>query len=307
MNIRDRRGLKDAAREAIAGAAYDPKRLILIHTGAMVALSLILTLVDYVLQQQISGTGGLGGVGLRSVLETIQTVLLIGQVLSVLFWQIGYIYAALRITRGQAAGPGSLLEGFRRFFPVLRLRLLLALLYSGLTMLCVYAASILFSLTPWSEPILAAYEAGTEEALLAAMDTVMLPLTGVMGLVMLIVVVPYAYRLRMTEYALMDDPAAGARRAIRKSRMMMRGNRLQLLKLDLSFWWFYALEIVVAMLAYGDLLLPMFGVALPWSDTVSYYVFLVVCYLGQLALYWWRGNDVRLTYALAYQSMLPKE
>lgn len=307
MDIRDRRGLKSEAGKALAAASYDPKKLILMHTGAMVALSLVLALIDYVLDKGISGTGGLSGVGTRSALETLQTVLMCAQLVAMLFWQIGYVYAALGISRGQPVGPGSLLEGFRQFGPVLRLRLILALLYSGIVMLCVYGASILFSLTPLAEPVLAAYEVGTEEALFAAMDEVMLPLMGVMLVVMLVGFVPYWYRLRLAEYALMDDPKAGAMQAVRKSRMLMRRNRMELLKLDMSFWWFYLGEVLVMVVAYGDLILPMFGLSLPWSNTVSYYVFLVLSYLCQMALYWWRGNELQVTYAKFYEALLPDE
>lgn len=306
MDMRDRRGLKAAARESLAGASYDPRKLILIHTGATVALALVLSLVDYLLDRQISGTGGLSGVGVRSILETLQTVLMVGQMIALLFWQIGYLYTALNISRGKTVGIGSLAEGFRQFWPVLRLRLILALLYVGIGMICMYAASMIFSLTPLAEPLMAAYEAGTEEAMLQAMDEIMLPLMGVIVLVMLAVMVPYLYRLRLTEYALMDDPKAGAMNAIRKSRMMMRGNRMELFKLDISFWWFYLCEVLVAVLAYGDLLLPVFGYELPWSDTVSYYIFLVLSYVCQLALYWWRGNEVQVTYAKFYDALLPE-
>lgn len=307
MNINDRRGLKVSARESLAGASYDPKKLILIHTGAMVALSLVLALVDYFLEREIGGTGGLSGVGIRSILETLRTVLMVGQTVALLFWQIGYVYAGLRISRGEPAEPASLLEGFRRFGPVLRLRLVLALLYTGVTMICVYAASIIFSLTPLAESLVAAYEAGTEEAIFGAMNEIMLPLLGIVLVLMLIIMVPYYYRLRLTEYALMDDPRLGAMAAIRKSRAMMRGNRIKLLKLDLSFWWFYLCEMLVTVVAYGDYILPLFGYSLPWSDTVSYYVFLVLSYLCQLALYWWRGNEIRVTYAKFYEALLPEE
>ena len=307
MDIRDRRGLKAAAEDALQAASYDPKKLILIHTAASAVLSLILSLVDHVLEQQIGGTGGLGGVGSRAVLETVQMVLTAAQVAAVLFWQIGYVFVALKISRREEAGPKSLFEGFRRFGPVLRLRLIVGLLYMGLGFICMYAASWIFSLTPWAEPLNAVYENATEEALLLAMEECILPLTAILAAVMLVVMVPYAYRLRMAEFALMDDPSAGAMAAIRKSRFMMRRNKFKLFKVDLSFWWFYGLEMLVTVIAYGDLILPMFGVELPWSATVSYYVFLVLCYAGQLALYWWRGNTVQVTYAMCYEALLPKE
>lgn len=307
MDIRNRRALKAEAAQALREASYDPKKLILIHTAATAALSLVLALVDHLLEQQIGGTGGLGGVGSRAMLETVQTVLMLAQLVAVLFWQIGYVFISLRISRRESVGLGSLLEGFRRYGPVLRLRFSLGMMYMGMSMLCIYAASMIFSMTPWAEPMVQAYEIGTEEALLLAMEQCMLPLTAIMAAVMLALLVPYWYRLRMAEFALMDDPRMGAMMAIRKSRLMMHGNRMDLLKVDLSFWWFYGLELLVTMIAYGDLLLPVFGVELPWSATVSYYIFLVLCYVGQLALYWWRGNTVQVTYAMCYQALLPKK
>ncbi len=303
MNISDRRGLKLQAGQALAGAGYDPKKLILIHSGATVALGLVLALVDYLLEQQIGGTGGLGGVGLRSILETAQTVLLLAQMLVAAFWQIGYVYVALKISKGEPAGLSDLFQGFRKFGPVVRLRLLIGLLYSGICMACAYIASMLFMFTPWAEGMNAAYELGTEEALMAAMEEMMLPLTCVMGAVMLLVLVPFSYRLRQAEFALMENPRAGAAAAIRQSREMMRKRRWALCKLDLSFWWFYVLELLTLLLGDGDLILEALGVELPWSSTVSYYVFLVLCYLCTLALYWWRGNEVQVTYAMAYHAL----
>lgn len=307
MDIRDRRGLKAAAEEALGAASHDPRKLILIHTAASVALSLVLALVDYLLEEQIGGTGGLSGVGNRAILETVQTVLMVAQLAAVLFWQIGYVFVALRISRRQSVGPESLLEGFRRFGPVLRLRLMETLLYGGRCLICIYAGSVIFSMTPWAAPMQAAYEIGTEEALLLAMDECIVPLMGIVAVLMLLLMVPYAYRLRMADYVLMDRPKTGAMEAIRKSRLLMYRNRMNLFKVDLSFWWFYALEMLVTMIAYGDILLPIFGVELPWSATVSYYVFLVLCYIGQLVLYWWRGNTVQVSYAMCYEALLPKE
>ena len=307
MDIRDRRGLKAAARESLAAASYDPGKLILIHTGAMAALSLLIALLGYLLDRQIGGTGGLGGLGLRSVLETAQTVLSYGQIVVMLFWRMGYVYVTLQLSRRRAVGPGSLLEGFRNFLPVLRLQLMLALQSLGIVLLCVYLASAVFSFTPWAAPLMEAYEVGTEEELLAAMEACMPPVMGLTVVAMLIVAVPYLYRLLLAELSLMDDPSLGARRAIRRSREMMQGNRRSLLMLDLSFWWFYLLELLISVLSYGDLLLMIFGVELPWSDTVNYYLFVVIAYVLQLALYRWRGNELQVTYAKFYEALLPNE
>lgn len=307
MDINDRRGMKAEAKRSIAAASYDPRKLIVIHTGASMALSLVLVLIDYLLGEQIGSTGGLSGVGMRSILETAQSVLYVAQVVALLFWQIGYVFVALQISRGRPVGPGSLLEGFRNIFPVLRLKLLLGIRYMGMMFLCVYLASFLFSMTPLAEPFTAAYEAGTEEALMLAMEECMVPMLGVTLITMLVIMVPYLYRLRLADMALMDEPKAGASMAIRRSRDRMRGNRMNLLKLDISFWWFWLIEALAGAVAYGDVVLPMLGVELPWGSLGSYYVFAVLACLLQLALYWWRGNEVQVTYAKFYETLNPKE
>ena len=307
MDIQDRKGLKQAAAEHLSGASYDPKKLILIHNGVLVALSLLLALIHFLLEQRIGDTGGLGGLGTRAILETLQAILSIAQMTAVVFWQIGYVFVALRVHRGESIGPGSLLEGFRRFGPVLRLRLLTGALYFGLTMASAYVASIIFTLTPWSRPLMEAYTIGTQEALLAALEECMLPMYVLVGVVALVLVIPLYYQLRLADYAVMDRGRVGALMAVQVSRVLMRGRRVALLKLDLSFWWFYVLEILTLVLSFGDQILPLMGVELPWSADAWYYIFLALCYVCQLALYWWRGNEVLVTYAGFYDALMPKD
>ena len=308
MTISDRRGLKQAARQAIAQATYDPKKLILIHTGASAVLSLVLALVDHLLEQQIGSTGGLSGVGMRAMLETAQTVLMIGQVVALVFWQIGYVFVTLQLCKGEEVSPGSLLQGFRRFGAVLHLRLKMAIWYFGMAMLCMFVASQIFSWTPWAAPLKELLTLDVpQETILAVAESCALPMLAILLVVVLVIAVPAFYRLRMVEFVLMDDHRFGATIAFYNSRVLMRKNRWKLFRLDLSFWWFYALELLIGIVAYGDLILPVLGFELPWSSTVSYYVFLILCYIGQLALYWWRGNEVQVTYAMAFRALLPKQ
>ena len=67
MTLQNRHEIKDAAKDALAAASYDPKKIILIHTGVSLALMLTLVVLDFLLENQISETGGLSGLGLRSV------------------------------------------------------------------------------------------------------------------------------------------------------------------------------------------------------------------------------------------------
>ena len=90
---------------------------------------------------------------------------------------------------------------------------------------------------------------------------------------------------------------------MRASSELTRYRRLGLFKLDLSFWWFYLLNAGTLVLCYGDVLLNLMGVSLPWSEDVSYFLFLVLYAAAQLALYWWRKNEVDVTYAQVYTDL----
>ena len=55
------------------------------------------------------------------------------------------------------------------------------------------------------------------------------------------------------------------------------------------------------------MLLPMAGVNLPMSGTVSYYVFFVLYLAAQFAVYYYLRNPAETAYAIAYDSIRPKE
>ncbi len=53
------------------------------------------------------------------------------------------------------------------------------------------------------------------------------------------------YRYRMAEYALLDDPDISAMEAIRRSKRLMQGHKLELLSTDISFiGWYFVLTLV---------------------------------------------------------------
>lgn len=311
MELFDRRAVKAAARNSLANAPKDPKKLILIHTGASLLLAVLLTVIDYLLEQKIGTTGGLSGIGTRSVLTTIQSVLRYAQILVLPIWNCGYLFACLQLSRQQPADEHTLLAGFHRFGPIFRLTLLQAVIYVVIGLVCVYASSAIFVMTPWAQPLTDALqpmmESGeiSEELLLSAMETVYLPLILIFAVIYLAACLPVYYRLRMAEYCIMDGQRKGAFAAVAESFRLTRGSCLALLKLDLSFWWFYALDLLVSLLCYGDLILTAFGVRLPWSADAGYFVFLFVYAAGQLLLYTWKKNEVFVTYSHVYNALQP--
>ncbi len=314
MNLSDRKGLKKIADSRLSEASYNPHRLMLLHTGASLGASLLIAIVSYILQQKIAATGGLSGIGLRSILTTAQSFLQLVLILLAPFWEIGFIYAAIRLARGQTASPEDLISGFRQFGPVLRLKLLQLFLYSSLAMPCMYVSLGIFGATPLSADFQALMMPALEQAMemgqqipvdAAAMEEMartMIPLIPIFLIVYLAVLLPLFYRLRMAEYMIMDGNKS-ALRAMVESWRMTRKKAGALLHLDLSFWQFYVLLGLISVLAYGDKLLEALGVALPISEDGAYFLFYAIYILGTLAIYWCFGARLHTTYALAYETL----
>ena len=296
MTLQNRHEIKDAAKDALAAASYDPKKIILIHTGVSLALMLTLVVLDFLLENQISETGGLSGLGLRSVLSTLQSLLQTFQLIVLPFWEIGYFCATMKLARREPVSPASLLEGFRRFGPILRIMLLKGLIYFGICIVCVYVGTQIYLLTPLSRPLAEALtplmaQGGdlenlllTDPTLITAVQDALTPIMLIFGALFCAAALPISYRLRMVNYAVLDAPRKGALAAMRLSFQLMRRNCISLFRLDLSFWWYYLLQLLLSFLCYGDVLLGLAGIMLPWSGTASFFLFYILFLVCQLAL-----------------------
>lgn len=303
--------LRAAAKRSLEQTS-NARRMILIHTGVVLLITLLLSVADFLLEQQIGTTGGLSGLDTRSLLSTVQAVLRLAQIIALPFWQIGYTYFTLRVARGETANTAHLLEGFRRFGPVLRLSLLFAVIGFFAVMVSSYAGSMIFMLTPFSAPLTEAMnamsgsvmdETATLELLNAVMSDIAIPLMLIVLMCLLVIGAFLFFRYRMAYLWLMDHPDSGALSALRGSKMLMRGNCMAVFKIDLGFWWFYLLDVLVSLVCYGDLLLAAIGVPLPIDSTVAYFLFLILYLAAQLGLYCWKQNEVSVTYAHAYQAL----
>lgn len=275
----------------------------------MLGISLVLMLVDLLLSQQISSTGGLSGIGTRSVLATAQSALQLAQLAVIPFWQAGYIYLTIQLSKKEPVSFKTLTEGFLRFGPVIRLLLLQAALFIIIGIACTNISSTLFVLTPWAEPMLVVSEQMqqsvefTYEHLYAALGASVIPLLIITGVLYLAVCIPFFYCYRLAMYSLMDDEQPKALLAMRNSRILTKGQRLQIFKLDLSFWWYYLLEVLVAALCYLDLILPLVGIVLPVSPTVLTFLAFALYASAQLLLHYWTKNEVYTTYAQVYNTL----
>lgn len=319
MTIRDRKDLRQTAGRRLQAASYRPNRLVLIHSGITLAAGLLVAVVQYILQQQMNTHSGLSGLETRAILETAAAALSVIVMILQPFWSMGIIYAALRIARGKSAYPHTLFEGFRRFGPVLRLNLMLVLIYGILTFGAMYTSSMLFMFTPTgaelSEQLMSMVLTGEytdyyqlveaiPPQMMAQLYRVVIPIFAVVAAVVL---VPVFYRMRMASYVLMDQYGTGAWKAIRTSNRMMKRKGVALFKLDLSFWWYYLLQLSVAFLVYIPDILAAMGVTLPISQGAANLLAYVVYCAVNLVLVWSVGAYYHTAMACAYETLKPQE
>ena len=318
MDIRNIRELKNIAARRLRDA-QDEKKIALIYAGITVALSLLVEVVCYCLELQINQSGGLSNIGTRSFLSTLTTVLPIVQSLALMCLELGFTACMIRISRGLYTSPQTLRAGMSRFWAMVRSGLLMSAVYLVVAIASFYLATMIYAITPLSnaamEILLPLFSNTTaldsavviDEATAWQLVDAMEPLFIVFLILYAVLVFPITYRYRMVNYVLMDKPQAGALMALRESKAMMRRNGFALFKIDLSFWWYYGLNILAALLCYAGVLLPLMGVTLPFSETVSYYGFYLLFLAAEFAIYYFFRNRVQLTYTLVYEALRPRE
>lgn len=317
MDIRNRRALKQEAAAALQ-TSPNQKKIIAVYAGISLLVTLAVVLLDLLLSHLVEDTSGLSNIGNRVILQTIQNILPIAQLVVLLPLQYGYLSAVLGMARRRDTDLRDLTGGFRLFGPILRLTLLKYAITFALSFACIYLGTMVFVFSPFAAPLsealstlvtdtsLTTADLMADSGVMAAMMDSMIPMLVIILVIYCLLVVPITYLFRMSGYCLLDEPQAGAIAALRSSRNMMRRNRMNLLKLDLSFWWYYLLMLIPTLLCYGDLLLPLVGVTLPFgavgNELLCYSLYLVsyfgLCYGFQ--------NRLEVTYANAYESLRPK-
>lgn len=300
--------------DARLGNAENPKRLALVHTAIALGASFLLTLINYLFSLMIADTGGLSGLGARSALSTLQTLLELGVMVALPFWQLGIFYAALRWAKGESATFSDLLQGFRRFVSGLGLLFLQISLFIALSTIVIYACTILFMMTPFSDPlteILAPImeQAATSEQLAELMTPELMesvgqatiPLAILSGVLFAAVAIAAYYRVRFANFALMEGLTSG--KAMIKSFAVTKRSFWKVLKIDLSFWWFYLLQGLSVAICNGDLFLSYLGISLPVSGITATILFYGMGCICQCLLLWQYEAKRVTVYGLAYRTL----
>lgn len=322
MILPEPRFLKDTVRSRL-DSGKETQKIVLVYTGILTAVSAVTTVSQYCLEKGIARTGGLQNMGLRSVLSTLGACLPLVQFVILACLGLGFTAAMLRTARGQYVSPRTLKAGVERFWVLIRCTLIRGLIYAGIGIGSVYLAAIVFAISPLSDqaaerllPLLSTsggltgapvLDAATEEAVLDALGPVLPAFLLIFLGIFLALSLPVIYRYRMVDYLLIDRPGIGALAALRESRTMMRGNRFRLFRLDLSFWWYYGLSAVAAVVCYGDVLMQLLGIPMPFSVDVGYFLFYGAYLAVNFAVFYFFAARVECTYAAAYDSLVPRQ
>lgn len=298
------------AAMSINEAEYSPKKLLAIYGGVSAAVSLLLSVLSYLISS-IRTQGGLGAMDTQAALSTAQLVLSWAWAILAPIWSAGLCYAAIGLSRRRRVSPQDLTEGFRTVRPLIVAYLWIGGQYLFRAFISLLISSQLLTFTPVASTLIEAMqkkESMPEAELMTllgdALMPVMLTVLGLFAVVFVLITLPVFYRYRMTVYLIVDRQEPGGIRAMLRSQMMMFRRRWDLAKLDLSFWWYYVLLGLGAAVTYGGRLLPMLGIALPVSQTVVTWAFLGVGLAIQLLVITYAGPKVAVTYALRYERYL---
>lgn len=318
MTIPSSKYLKNKARNRLA-SGKEPQKVMLWYVGISAVLTLLVAALRYFLSTQISKTGGLQNIGTRSILSTMDTLLPILQLVILMCLGLGYTAAMLRISRRQYVSPKTLKAGLERFWPLLLSKVLQGLIYAGAAFLIVYLATAIFLLTPLSnsftEQLMPLVATGTltpetllqDDALMTELSATLTPVILIYAVLYIPAVAMISYRYRMTDFIIVDQPGCGALNAMRQSKYLMRGNKVKLFRVDLSFWWYHLLRMLATGVLYLDQVLMIFGKPLMLPEVVSFFG-LAIAYLAvDFAISFFFLNYESVTMALAYTSIVPKK
>lgn len=262
MEIRE---LKRRAGQAVKASPQGLRRQVWRHSAISAAVWLLIIVIGVVIS--VLGTeGGLDRMGTQALLSTAQVALRAICILVLPFWGAGVVYAALE---PEEEGNWVLTEGVRRGKPILVTWLWRIVNYAIAGFAGVWIIRIVLSLLALPEQAGEIWRqfcqsliipTDTEGRIVLAMYAVCF-LTGI-----LVFALPVFYRYRLVIYQIMDNPEIGGMEAMRQGGMLMRRKGSALIRLDLSYWWYYLLELAALGMMLMDVL-PALGIPagnMPW-------------------------------------------
>lgn len=316
------RALKSQAKEILKNTRPKYSTLVLQHSALTVGAVLVVTVINLILNHFMDQASGLSGLGTQGILQTIRLVLSVGVNVLTPFWSIGIVYTSILVSRKQSVRFSLLKQGFVRFGPVLRSFLLLGIVMTVLSFVLSNALTVCACFFPIPESvqnrIVEMNPQSVEDtyAVIASMDQgelmqIMLPMLVVQLLGAAVLSLYLNCRLWPMRYLLMDGEKKGAFQVFLQSNQLTRGHKWKLLWLDVSFWWYYAIQAALYAVSMLPAVLHYAGFSLPVSQQVLDFGCFALYAAGTLALVWAADAYVQTTFACAYNSLLqaniPKE
>ena len=109
-----------------------------------------------------------------------------------------------------------------------------------------------------------------------------------------VLLIPWLYKLRLAPFHILDGENS-ALRAMAQSQYEMHGNRFEMFKLDLCWWWYYGLLALASV--------PMYIYIYHGGGDVMYWVLTLTSYGLQVLVQWQLMPRVQTSYALAYDQL----
>lgn len=299
---------KNTARLRLA-TGCNPQKTVLIYAGITLGGSFLTLLFSFFVGLLMEDTGGLSGLDTRAWLETLATVAQLLVRIATPLLSMGFLHGALLLAREKAMGPKTLLVGLKRWGLLLRHTLFQGLILLCLGYLSLQVATVVFTFLPGAQSAMALVESLVEDpavlsgnltdAQLVQMVKAFAPAYMIAIVLFVAAFIPVSYRLRLSDFRVMEETPVGAIKATVQSFRLMKGSCMALFKLDLSFWWFYLLQgaLTVAVVILG---------ALPQVSDLAYIIGYGVYCLALLLLEYKCLAYVQTTYAVFYQNLLEK-
>lgn len=273
--------LKRASLTRLRRYGKRPYKLAFYSVAIVLAVQLLVDAMGYWVATYQGGEG-LDGMGSVTMIQTVHELL--STVVSALspLWTLGFTAAIMAFMDWQDPQDTVLLKGLRHSWDFLKLYLLEGIFMLFLMIAVSIPIDFLVSLTPWGrEPVnLPDPEIVGEMKYIAAAVDAAAPVLIIYALAFLVVGMFFAYRLRFTNYLILNG-WIGVFSAMVTSFQMTKGYVWTMIKLDLSFWWYYLL-FGVLMGAYFAVV--MLGLDLGFSFHTVFWLCCALYALGVLAL-----------------------
>ena len=285
-------------------------KMVFIHSAIAAGISFLLLLINW-LTQHIGFGDSICNIDGQILLTTIQVMLQLISILAIPFWSAGLVFCAFKTIQGENYSLLTLTEGFRCWGPICSSLLIQGLNYSLFSMLSSFAASAFLSTIPLSPSLQEAFLTFAEEPVFPPPENVQIFLYVYMAVYLiglLVLLIPRLYLHRLIPYRIMDgNEVCNGLQAVLYSRILMKGNRRKLLLLDLSFWWYYLLEVCIGAICVGNVILATLGVSLPVGEDIAFWLFPLAALVLRLILHYCAKPKLAITYAVFFRNILSEK